>query len=297
MENQNGYDKYRYDGYTVYGTISSPEGEHCVEDMRTQKREAIGSQEVKTRKPMRKSGKHKGALIISAILLCFSLTVVVADILSGHSTLSDYTALFGKKSEDITSFYAVYATHSEDIGISYKNAAVIRGEGGAGYVMKQGNEYYVVVNVYEKRSDAEKIVEKNPQFAIKELSVYDFSAEADSSLAYAENSKDLYKKAYDTLYNAANRLAAKEYETTDMKSELNATRNEIATYEESFKSDLNGKEDSAGIEYKVQLKAMQSAFDNLLSHEDGLVSEARYYAAMIVHSYSLFSEKYYKKQS
>ena len=293
MDNDNGYDKYKYERYTIYGTISAPSEEHFVEDMRSE-----GAPREKTtpkKETYRGKRTRKHAFILCLVLLCFSLTVVAADVISGHSTLADYVAVFHREEAKGTTYYLVYASHSADVGISYKNASVIRAEGGAGYVMKRGDEHYVVVNAYAAEADAEAVVKKNPAFSYFALSLREMGAKDAATLPYAKNGDALCKKSYEALYEAANRLSADEYDVTTVKREFTRLRDEITAHEESVSADVSGSEDGAAIEYKVQLKAMKSAFENLLSHDAELASEARYYAVMILHSYSLFSEKYYAK--
>ncbi|MBQ9370308.1 MAG: hypothetical protein IJU10_04450 [Clostridia bacterium] len=291
MGKSEGYDKYRYDSRVLYGTVSDGTGEHAVEDVRTPREMRL--QEHSKREGNAGGKGRKRAIVLCLILFLFALTVFLADVLKGGS-ISSYVALFGGKSEKRTTYYAVYATHSTDAGISYKNAAAIQAEGGAGYVMKCGEEYYVMVSAYPSEAEANSVVEKHRNYGITEIKIYDFSAERHPTLASAESGKDLYKKAYEALYGAANEMASGLYGASELKKKLSPTREEIAAYEESFRGAVSGSEDAVAIEYKVQLKEMLAAFDNLLSHDKDLVAEARYYSVMILHSYSLFTEKYFK---
>ena len=109
-----------------------------------------------------------------------------------------------------------------------------------------------------------------------------------------ESGNELLAEAFDALYTAANDVAAGTYGASEMKKKLSATQGKIAAHEEAYQAERSGKEDGFAIEYKVQLKTIKSAFDNLLTHDGDLVAEARYYAVMILHSYSLFTEKYFK---
>ena len=292
MGNNEGYERYKYDGRILYGTVSDAVEEHAVEDVRTS-RERIEENKAAKSATKRLGTGRKKAIFLCLIVFLFALTVFIADVW-GDGSLSSYVALFGGKQEHVTVYYAVYATHSTDAGISYKNAAAIQAEGGAGYVMKQGDEYYVTVSAYSSETEAKSVVEKHRNYGIAEIKVYDFSADKFPTLAAAETGKKLYIKAYESLYNAANDMASGVYDGSELKKRLTPTREEISVVEESFRAAITGNEDTAAIEYKVQLKEMLAAFDNLLSHEKDLVAEARYYSVMILHSYSLFSEKYFK---
>lgn len=297
MSRYSDYNRYKSEGYTIYGRISAPNEEHTVEDARTPKnvenekrRREPAERSDRKRHPLSKTGKW--IFVVCLTLLAFSLSVIAADLITGNATLAEYVSLFRRQKESGETYYAVYASKSEDMGISYRNAEVIRGEGGAGYVIKSGTEYYVVVNVYESKEDAEKVTKKNAGYALLPLTLQTVDDAKYPALSDAENGKALCKKAYETLYLTSNEVAKGTYGASEMKKKLRPIREEIAAYEEKYRAAIGGKEDQVGIEYKVFLKEMIGAFDNLDAHEKDLVAEARYYAAMILHSYSLFSLKY-----
>ncbi len=261
--------------------------EHFVEDARS-----APAVHIKAKKDKRHFGKGKTVLLTAAItLLCFSLTLVFADLLSGRTGISVYTSLFQRKQNGCV-FYAVYATHSPDMALCYKNAAVVREEGGAGYVMKQGSEYYVVLNLYADENDAKKVKERKENYGIFEIFVPDIAFNKHKSLAAAKNSRTLYKEVYSDLYEAANDLAAEKYQKQDMFRLLASHKEAVIAVENAYAERIKGSEDQAAIEYKVILAEMRSAFENLEHNSDHPVADARYYATMIVHSFSLFAQKY-----
>ena len=267
-----------------------PPAEHLVEDARSKRDFPVKSQKSEMKKPPR--GKGRTVLLTVAItLLCFSLTIFAADVV-GNRGFAAYTALFQKKIKDKV-FYAVYATHSADMSISYKNAAAVREEGGAGYVMKEGMEYYVVLNLYESAEDAKKITERKPNYGVLEINVPPFNAKKESALSSAENSKDLYKEAYLMLYQAANDLAAGKYQKQDMLREIKAYKEKVVVAENAYAESIRGKEEPITIEYKVILAEIRSAFENLEQNFERPVADARYYSVMIVRSFALFSQKYF----
>ena len=294
----NGYDKYKFDGYTVYGRISSPETDHAVEDARTKpapKEEKRTPKRAETKEKRRTRKGSKTLFIVCVTVLCFALSIFLADILSGTATLSDYVALFKHEQENARLYYAVYATHAADMGISYRNASVLHAEGGAGYVWKRENEYYVVASAYASKEDAEKVANKQSNYGVFEIKIYNVEEKKkNSEFLGAERGNEMIAEAFDALYTTANDVAAGTYDTSEMKKRLSLTQGKIAAHEEAYQAERAGKEDGFAIEYKVQLKTMKSAFDNLMAHDGDLVAEARYYAVMILHSYSLFTEKYFK---
>ena len=264
-----------------------PSTEHCVEDARSfpMAEKSLN----RTKRPPCKA--HSVVLSAAIAILCFSLTLVAADLLSGRTGIAAYTALFQRKQKGVT-YYAVYATHSEDMALCYKNASVVREEGGAGYVMKQGKEYYVVLNVYANESDAKKVKERKENYDILEITIPVIDFKKHNGLAVAENSKNLYKEAYYTLYEAANDLASGKYQKQDMLRAVASYKEKVIAVEDAYAKNTKGNEDPVAIEYKVILAEIRSAFENLQQNPDHLVSDARYYAAMIVRSFALFAQKY-----
>ena len=269
-----------------YAKQNEEYAEHFVEDARS-----ANSLPQKSKKGKRRFGKGVTVLLTAAItLLCFSLTLVAADLIGGGS-LSAYTTLFQRKSNRIA-YYAVYATRSSDMSISYKNATAVREQGAAGYVWKEKEEYYVVLNVYDTKNAAEKVTERSKNYGVLKIEFPHFDSKKNPSLAAAEQSKDLYKEAYAALYDAANDLSAGKYQKEDMLRLISSYKQKVIAAEGAYAEKIRGAEDTASIEYKVILAEIRSAFENL-ENSDRLVADARYYAVMIVRSFALFAQKYF----
>ena len=291
MNRYSGYDRYRYDEYTVLGRITSPE-EHFVQDARSPKQEKRAPEN--NEKP-RVGRKMKGKVLLTVLItvFAFSLTLFAADLLSGKSGIAEYAALFTKsKQEESVSYYAVYAMQTEDMSLAYKNASAVRAEGGAGYVLKDQDRFYVILNVYSSENDAKVVAEKEVNYAVYEMRI-PLPKKNDDHLSFFESTADLYMESYEVLYQAANDLASGKYGEEDMKRSLEKQRERIAAKQEVFAESIRGKENTARIEYKVFLSEIKSAFDNLASDSKNLVADARYYSVMILHSYALYAEKYF----
>ena len=290
MDRHSNYDKYHYDDYAIIGHISSPE-EHFVEDARTHG-ELSSNKENTKGKPTKRKKRISTLITILLTILCFSVTLFLADIIASGTGLSAYVAIFAKKQKDNLVFYAVCASHSSDMSVSYKNAAAIREEGGGGYVLKKDTEYYVVLNVYESKSDAESVANKRSNYSILEIVVPPYDEKKYPSLSAAAETKDLYLESYRTFYDTANNVTEKKYSTEDMKRSLAQYKDKVVASVNAYTEKIKGKEDNATIDYKVVLAGIESAFENILSSSDRPVADARYYSIMILHQYSLFSKKY-----
>ena len=240
----------------------------------------------------RRYGRTRILVTVLVTIFAFSLTLFAADLLSGRSTIGEYVSLFtGKKNEKERTFYAVYATSTEDMSLAYKNAAAVRAEGGAGYVLKDQDIYYVILNCYQNESDAETVAAKEANYTIYKMIVP--YLDADEAINYPSTT-DIYLESYLLLYETANDLAAKKYGEEDMKRLLEKQREKVVAESDAYAESIRGKEDNRRIEYKVFLAEIKSSFDNLLTISNNLVADARYYGVMILHSYSLFAKKYAK---
>ncbi len=301
MNRLNGYEKYKYDGYTVFGTITSDEPvEHTVEDARTRTCDTGTRSDDSERKKRvkNKTIKNKrGFVLIACItLLCFCLSAVAADLFCGTPFSTYASLLFGSnKKSDYRSYYLVYATHSEDMGISYKNATVIRKEGGAGYVLKNGQDYYVILNAYEKETDANTIAKRQGSYGVFELKLYYFDLEKSKDLKETTTNENLYVEIVGTLYETAVSLQANIFTTQDVKVTLSSLKEKIVVAEETFEKTARNDGSNIVLDYKVLLRTMKSAIENLLNAEGDLISLLRYYEVSILHSQALFRDKYFKK--
>ena len=299
MSRMDGYEKYKYDGYTVFGRISGEdEIDHAVEDARTRPRAIEENGEKQKPKKSREKARTKrtsGFLIACITILCFAFTAFAADLFSGNASLATYASLLlGKKQkENFETYYLVYATHAEDMGVSYKNASVIQKEGGAGYVMKIGKEYYVILNAYAKKEDAEKVAKKQATFGVYELKLYSFDPEKAKDLKGAAINASLYKKVVETLYDQAIGTQEKIYSASDVKAALLPIKEEIAVAEETFSRTATNGGANAVLDYKVLLRTMKSSIENIIQSESDLLPLLRYYSVSILHSEALFREKYF----
>ena len=293
MINSNRNDQNRHDEYTVLGRIS-PTKEHVVEDARTATRGPLDVQTNGKSKGNRRRGNTKTLVTVLVTILCFSLTLIAADLLSGRSTLSQYVALFtGKADDGSVAFYAVYAMKTEDMALAYKNAASIRAEGGAGYVLKDQEEYYVILNAYYDENDAKKVADREINYDVYTISFPRIDEKSDT-FSFTASTEDLFFESYHFLYEAANALAAGNYGKEDMLRSIEKHREKIVASQDLYADSIRGKETTPTLEYKVLLAELRGAFDNLISQSDSLVADARYYSVMILHSYSLYAQKYSK---
>lgn len=279
--------------YVIYPSYDEAfSADHYVEDARShpQRRKKVHSG--KSKYHSRFSKRSTVVLTAMITLLAFSFTIFLADLLGSGSGIGLYSSIFRKKSRS-TTYYAVYATHSADMSVQYKNASVIREEGGAGYVMKEGEEYYVILNVYRDEASAKAVSERKANYGLLEIEIYDFDTKKQPSLVVAESCKEIYQEAYNALYESANNLASGKYRKEDMKRALLSAKEKVTSVENSYAERITGTEDTCCIEYKVILAEIRSAFENLERNDEHAVADARYYSAMIIRSYALFTQKYF----
>ena len=294
MNDHSEYNQLHYSDYTVLGHISST-GEHVVVDARTKNHESEKTSPRLETKKRKHPSRARTLLTVLITIFAFSLALFATDLLSGRSTLSQYVALFtGKENDGSMVFYAVYAMKTEDMALAYKNAASVRAEGGAGYVLKDGETHYVVLNVYADETDAKKVAEKVINYAVYTLRAPFLDTDSDA-FSFMASTSDLYLDSYKILYEAANNLASGKYGKEDMLRAIEKHREKITAAQELYGESIRGKETPLQIEYKVFLAEIRGAFDNLITNSGSLVADARYYSVMILHSYTMFAQKYSKK--
>ena len=280
---------YRYEDRETWSRLSP--SEHIVEDTRTAPalRSDDGS---RSQAQQRRPKRGKTLMIVLITVFAFSLTLIAADLLTGKATIAEYVSLFtSKKTEKAEVYYAVYAMSTENMSLAYKNAATVRTEGGAGYVLKNETMYYVILNTYLNESDAKSVASKEANYGIYEIPTATIKLNIDG-FSFPEQTKDVSREAYLVLYEAANDLASHKYGEEDMKRVLEKQREKVVTAMDLYAESIRGKEDNIRIDYKVLLSEIKGAFDNLLTNSNYLVADARYYAVMILHSYAQFTTKY-----
>ena len=109
----------------------------------------------------RQDSKRKSWIMSLAIITCLLLTVVIGDFATNGALLARVSSLYRTQATPKSGFYAIVLKSSD----SYSNARIyadqIRLVGGAGYIVKSGEKYLIVGDVYDDLSEANAVVDKN----------------------------------------------------------------------------------------------------------------------------------------
>ena len=96
-----------------------------------------------------------------AIITCLLLTIVIGDFATNGALLAKVSSLYRMQATPKSGFYAIVLKSSHSYSSARIVADQIRLVGGAGYIVKSGDKYLVVGDVYDDLSEANSVVEKN----------------------------------------------------------------------------------------------------------------------------------------
>ena len=132
----------------------------------------------------RGDSKRKSWIMSLAIITCLLLTVVIGDFATNGALLAKVSSLYREQATPKSGFYAIVLKSAD----SYSNARIyadqIRLVGGAGYIVKSGEKYLIVGDIYDDLNEANAVVEKNEG---SQLISYEIE-EIDFEKIFADNS-------------------------------------------------------------------------------------------------------------
>lgn len=109
----------------------------------------------------RGDSKRRVWIVSLAIITCLLLTVVIGDFATNGALLAGVSSLYRTQTPTKGGYYALVLKTGE----SYSSAKIfgdqLRLVGGAGYIVKSGEQYLVIGDIYDDLSEANAVVEKN----------------------------------------------------------------------------------------------------------------------------------------
>ncbi|MDE5756636.1 MAG: hypothetical protein K2I23_06055 [Clostridia bacterium] len=108
----------------------------------------------------RYSSRRKGWLMTLTIITCLLLTVVVGDFATGGALLAGIGGRQDKAMPTV-SYYAVVLKTCDSYSVARMYAEQQRLMGGAGYILKDGEKYALVGDIYDDLADANAVVSEN----------------------------------------------------------------------------------------------------------------------------------------
>ena len=181
---------------------------------------------------MRKGAKEN-IIVVCTIVLCFMLTIGLCSVFSGDGIIGVFSA--GK--DGGIEAYALAVGGYSDMTLARAAAELIKGRGGAGYVIS-GDSIEIIYAVYPDEESAKKVL-----VALDESSAYvkqikinipkykwadgDIKTAVDAAMGY-------YKISFDSLYNTANALADGSMGVEDARTKIRILTAQINDIKSAF---------------------------------------------------------------
>lgn len=232
-------------------------------------------------------------IVVLTIMICTTITLLIADSVSGGYIFDEMRAVFsGAKISD--TYYAVQAGNFADAQTAKVFATQLSAIGGAGYVIND-NGYRVIAEVYHEKKDADIIAARLATDGY-ESSVYTIEFNKFDYQSFPQTLRNNTKQVieyigitYRSLYNVGAGLAARKIDASGARSELKtllaSIRNILVDYESNADNDVD--HDSV-MKVRVQLNAAVAAIQNLLDDKmsnNDLLSNVRYTNAMLINTH------------
>ena len=232
-----------------------------------------------------KRSDRQNALVVSAIALCFMLTLGLSYFLAGEGFLLAFN-----QSEADEKCYLLCAGSYENAELARNAAELVRSRGGAGYVMTK-ERAEVVLAAYKSREDAEKVVESGSAGGgayILEVPVGEVSVSwAEESLRDAAKSAlGYFDIVFDCLYETANGVAEGVLTLLDARTRVAVCRVRVEEMREDFLSRARDESGAECTELKLALVTAVALLENTeLADAQGevkAVSSLRYQCVQLV---------------
>ncbi|MCI8728779.1 MAG: SPOR domain-containing protein [Clostridia bacterium] len=262
----------------------------------------------KGKKPLRmkKGGRIKKKvpfkrtfIVICAILLCFFVTILVADSLTGGYVLDELQTILTNESRVNNVYYAVECRTFQDIDSARVYANTLRARGGAGYVVND-NGYRVLAEMYSSKSDAESIARslkldgEDARVYSVEIKDVDYSKFPSSTRNVVKNTLKYIDDVYMELYTIGLDLANKRIDESMAKSRIIGLYKKMNNISVEFNANCDNETNDINIiKVKVQLKSVEGVLENLggdIVERPSLIADIRYTSCLIVVSHAMLTQ-------
>lgn len=212
---------------------------------------------------MRKLDKQN-AIVICTIVLCFMITLGLCYLYSGSSLLQ----VFAKNNEP-TKLYAIASGGYDDITLARQSADMICSRGGAGYVLKDGqNESYeIIFSIYKKKETAESVLGKlgDKSTYIKEMNISAGNMKwcGQDKKEYVNKALGYFDIAFSSLFDVGNEVSKSEITPDDAKVKLEVLATQIDDLKSEFYSRTSQNSAEQITEIKLALVTTLALLDNI----------------------------------
>lgn len=252
------------------------------DDYKTTDSEYSAPEIATTRKPetIKKSFANRFCQAVLLFAIVVMSIVVSADFVTDGKAVAALTDLLSAQK---TEYYAVLADGDADLETSKVNAYAMRLKGGAGFTIKNGDNYYNVYSVFEKKSDAENYAEQNGGKILTLSTDYydDMSGEL-------KNYADYPVRTCADLNAVIDGLTNKELTTAQAIEKLNDVKEDFASTYDNMNNAAQGDDGNKSVPLlanaSVALAALERLCDTSVSRPN-LVCDIRYTVCSIIFTY------------
>jgi len=237
----------------------------------------------------RHDSRRRGWIMTLTIVTCLLLTVVVGDFATGGALLAGISSHYRAQTMPKSEFYAVVLKSCAGYSEARIYSDQIRLLGGAGYIVKNGDKYDVIGDVYDDLSEANAVVDKNQGSRLTSYTV----EEVDFENLFSANSQ-LMRSMGGYSVGIVNQLSKIGDDLTGLKIDKNNAVEQIGGIRDNLKlqfDQLQAETDSGNKNVKVLLVDINTTL-GLLSNLAGdsvsrpnLICDIRYTKVQLTLNY------------
>ncbi|HRR89501.1 MAG TPA: hypothetical protein P5161_01815 [Eubacteriales bacterium] len=222
-----------------------------------------------------------GAIAVAAVVLAFMITLLAADLLGGAAILNTVMSEGGAEK----SYYIVAIGGYQSYNLAKEDAELFRGMGAAGFIAREGEEFFVALSAYASKADADSVAGKNSGATVKEITLPLPELKGISDKSAAEEALKYFEKAFAAFSAVAHKIDAGELGIDEAKNKIKALYDEIENIKRDFEQKTASDTSSAATEIKLAIITVLGISKNVLDggfNPVALAADLRYYSVQIL---------------
>lgn len=219
----------------------------------------------------KKNGKF---FAIITLIVCFCLSLTLADLFSNVITIKAFNNISTTGKQTQYTFYAISLFDGTTESTAKEQVSNIIKQGGAGFIWKKDNKFYVLASAYLEENDAKMVKnnlkEKDISASIVKISIPEIAISG--SFSSLENSTltsalKVFKTTYESLYDVSVSLDTKIKTETECKMEITDIKNNLSKTEVAFSSVFDSKLTTNLLQIKIALTSLLTLLEDLKKFE------------------------------
>lgn len=242
-----------------------------------------------------------GLLAFCLVVISFCSTLLASDVITNGSLLQSLSDAFAYSTNEYEKvYYLAQMADFTDMNSAKIYSQSLREQGGAGYVISEGDKFLVMAAAYRTRNDCESVVKKlnddGNHAKVYVLGVKKFKKSSFPSVI-AENAVNNMSHLIgyaDEIFKIANSLDKEEITRSVALSSVNSLLMSIKQLQSNF--DLNTKiydTNLSVVKLKAQFSAVSASLENLIASNDtrpNYLCDLRYNDILIINTMRLLAE-------